>query len=344
MPRPTPIRMADGRLAERCVLSTSQLEMHVVSYGAIITSLRTPCRDGRRRNIVLGLDDVAAYTRNPHYLGAVVGRYANRIANGRFSLDGEPVQLATNDGAHHLHGGTSGFDQQVWTIAAATTDSVSFRRTSPSGEEHYPGQLDVSVIYRLTAENVVELRYAATADRDTPVNLTQHSYFNLSGDPASSILDHELSILADAYTPVDATLIPEGMAAAVAGTPFDFRTARNIGAQLSLQHEQLRRARGFDHNWILRGGGARAPAARLRHPASGRVLEVATTEPGLQFYAGQLLAAHNGSSPSPFAAYAGLCLETQHFPDSPNRPDFPTTILRVGQRYESLTTWSFSLD
>jgi aldose 1-epimerase len=337
--------LPDGRVVDCFVLASPTVELRVISYGAIVTSLRTACRDGRWSNVVLGHREVAAYDKNPQYLGAVVGRYANRIARGRFSLNGETFQLVTNDGEHHLHGGARGFDQYVWTVTGAPTEkTVSFNRISAAGEEEYPGTLEASVTYRLSADNVVEIRYCATTDSDTPVNLTQHTYFNLAGDPASTALDHELAIHADKYTPVDATLIPEGEPAPVEGTPFDFRTPRIIRDQLAGSHEQLRRGRGFDHNWVLnRHTAPLRPAARLRDPRSGRVLEIATTEPGLQFYGGQLLARGNASSTT-FGPNTGLCLETQHFPNSPNRPDFPSTILRAGQRYESLTTWTFSLD
>jgi aldose 1-epimerase len=338
--------LPDGRSVDCFVLASSNVELRVISYGAIITTLRTACRGGSPGDIVLGHSEVGEYCVNPHYLGAVIGRYANRIAYGRFRLNSETYQLATNQGEHHLHGGVKGFDQHRWAVVGAPTDQcVTFARTSPTGEERYPGTLEASVTYCLSADNVVEMRYSATTDSDTPVNLTQHTYFNLSGIPRSTILDHELTIHADKYTPVDARLIPEGNPASVDGTPFDFRTPRTIRAQLACMHEQLRRGRGFDHNWVLSGhcAGLR-PAARLRDPRSGRILEVATTEPGLQFYGGQLLGRRDDSSAAAFGPNAGLCLETQHFPNSPNRPDFPSTILRPGERYESLTSWTFSLD
>jgi aldose 1-epimerase len=258
-------------------------------------------------------------------------------------VDGAAIQLAINDGPHHLHGGTKGFDQEMWTVADRQTDDrVCLTRRSPAGEEGYPGAVVASVTYRLSADNVVEISYAATTDAATPVNLTQHTYFNLSADPTSVILDHELTIHADEYLPVDPTLIPEGESAPVEDTPFDFRTPRIIGGALATAHEQIRRGNGFDHNWVLSDKSASLKrAARLRHPGSGRVLEIATTEPGLQFYSGQLL--DRGDAPV-FRPHAGLCLETQHFPNSPNRPDFPSTTVQPGQRYESLTTWTFSVE
>lgn len=343
MPRHSVSTLPDGRTVDGLTLDNAAVELRVISYGAIITSLRTRCREGRRANVVLGHSDVATYVSNPHYLGAVVGRYANRIALGRLSVNGAAVQLALNDGPHHLHGGVTGFDRQLWAVAEETTpDRVALSRTSPRGEEHYPGTLTASVAYRLSRENTVEMRYVATTDADTVVNLTQHTYFNLSGDPSSTILDHELTIHADRFTPVDATLIPEGESAPVEGTPFDLRTGRVVGDALLRSHEQLRRGAGFDHNWILKDSdGTLRAAARLRHPPSGRVLDIATTEPGLQFYSGQWL---GRGTPPAFRSHAGLCLEPQHFPDSPNRPDFPTTLLRAGQRYESVTTWTFSVD
>ncbi len=338
--------LPDGRTVDCFVLASSAVELRVISYGAIITSLRTASRAGSPGDVVLGHSHAGDYSVNPDYLGAVIGRYANRIAYGRFSLNGQTYRLATNDGQHHLHGGFTGFDQQLWAVLDTPTDQcVAFGRTSPAGEEQYPGTVEAAVTYCLSADNVVEIRYSATTDSDTPVNLTQHTYFNLSGDPTATILDHELTIHADEYVPVDTGLIPDGNPANVDGTPFDFRIPRTIRAQLAGTHEQLRFSGGFDHNWVLsRHITGLKPAARLRDPRSGRILEVATTEPGLQFYGGQVLARGNVPSLTLFGPNAGLCLETQHFPNSPNRPDFPSTILRAGQRYESLTTWTFSLD
>jgi len=346
MPRHSFETLPDGRTVDCFVLASSQVELRVISYGAIVTSLRTASREGSPGDVVLGHSRVSDYTVNPGYLGAVIGRYANRIAHGRFSLNGETYRLFANEGQHHLHGGLRGFDQQLWAVLDTPTDQcVTFGRTSPAGEEQYPGTVQASVTYRLSADNVVEMRYCATTDDDTPVNLTQHTYFNLSGDPASTILDHDLTIHADEYIPVDASLIPEGNPASVDGTPFDFRIPRTIKGQLAGTYEQLRRGGGFDHNWVLSGHSTGLkPAARLRDPRSGRILEVATTEPGLQFYGGQLLPCRYDPPFRGFGPNAGLCLETQHFPNSPNRPDFPSTILRPGQRYESLTTWTFSLD
>jgi aldose 1-epimerase len=336
--------MPGASAVESFVLKSKDVEMSAMSYGAIITSVHMASREGPPVQVVLGHADLGAFRRNAHYLGAVVGRYANRIAAGRFTLNGESCQLVTNNGPHHLHGGARGFDQQLWTVGAVEGESVTFSRISPAGEERYPGAVWASVTYQLV-ENVVAIRYFATSNRDTPINLTQHTYFNLSGEPASTILDHELTIHADAYLPVDATLIPTGTLAPVGGTPFDFRQPRIVGDQMASTDEQLRYGSGFDHSFVLTPRTvALKPAARLRHARSGRVLEVATTEPGLQFYSGQWLGRDTDPDTLTFPSCGGLCLETQHFPDSPNRPHFPSTVLKPGQRYESLTTWTFSLD
>jgi aldose 1-epimerase len=323
------------------------IELHAITLGAIVVSLRVPDRDGRVADVVLGHGDLDSYLPNPPYLGAVVGRYANRIAFGRFHLDGAVHQLHTNDGEHHLHGGSRGFDRHLW--AATPVDDtnavgVTFTRTSPAGEEHYPGTLDVAVSYLLTPEQTIVLHYEATSDAPTIVNLTQHSYFNLAGETSTSVLDHELTIHAASYTPVDRGLIPTGEIASVAQTPFDFRAPARIGARLLDEHEQLRLARGFDHNFVLaRAGSELAPAATLRDPGSGRVLDISTTEPGLQLYTGHLLdGGVTGAYGRALRPSSGLCLETQHFPDSPNQPRFPAAILRPGQRYRSTTTWRFT--
>lgn len=296
-------------------------------------------------DIVVGHDTLAPYLHNDPYLGAIVGRYANRIARGRFRLDGIEYQLATNDGANHLHGGVCGFDRQLWSarsIATSEGAGVRFTRVSASGEEGYPGRLDVSVTYLATHDGTLLLRYDATTDADTIINLTQHSYFNLAGERSTSVLDHELTVYADRYTPVEADLIPTGAIEAVTDTPFDFRTASTISSRVTRPHEQLRRAGGFDHNFVLNGGAQLAHAATLRDTASGRTLEIHTTEPGLQFYDGHLL---DGRTTAAYGRvlqpHAGLCLETQHFPDSPNQPQFPSVTLERSARYQSLTMWRF---
>ncbi|MGE3175414.1 MAG: aldose epimerase family protein [Planctomycetota bacterium] len=326
------------------------LSVQVSTYGAILQSIRVPDRDGRFADIALGYDDVDGYRTavDKPYFGAVVGRYGNRIAGGRFELDGQEYRLATNNGPNHLHGGLVGFDKVVWDgtrIRGDGWDGVELRYVSADGEEGYPGRLDVRVTYKLHDTDELSVDYLATTDRATPVNLTQHTYFNLKGEGQGTILDHELQIAASRYTPVDATLIPTGELASVEGTPFDFRRPKAIGRDIAQDHLQLRHGGGYDHNFVL-DAPARdvelALAATVHEPISGRVLEVATTEPGLQFYCGNFLDGRLvGKAGRPYVHRGGFCLETQHFPDSPNRPAFPSTILRPGQEYRSSTVFRF---
>jgi aldose 1-epimerase len=322
--------------------------MHVITYGAIITALRTADRNGRFVDIVLGFDDLAGYLADPPYFGAVVGRYANRIANGRFSLDGRTYQLPVNNRPNSLHGGTRGFDKVVWAATSFENDSaagVALSYVSPDGEMGYPGRLDVRVAYTLNDRDELVVDYAATSDKPTHVNLSQHSYFNLAGDASRDILDHRLQLNASRYTPVDALLIPTGEIATVAGTPFDFRTATRIGARIAAANDQLRFAGGYDHNFVLdaRGSGQQL-AARVVEPTTGRTLEVYTDQPGLQFYSGNFLdGTIRGKAGRVYAHRFGFCLETQHFPDSPNKPAFPPTLLRPGERFQSRTTFRFGV-
>lgn len=338
--------LPDGRRIHAYTLASDVIEVETIDYGGIITSLRAPDRHGRLDEVVLGHASLGPYLTNPAYLGAVIGRYANRIAGGRFSLDGITYQLAQNDRSNHLHGGVRGFDHHVWAAecAQAPVPAVRLSRTSEDGEEGYPGALQVQVTYAMPAPDRLQIEYVATTDRPTIVNLTQHSYFNLGGRTDGPIQEHELQLHADAFTPVDARLIPTGEVAPVDGTPFDFRQAARIGARLAVAHDQLRCAGGFDHNWVIRGPAPQLrAAARLFHPSSGRVLRIETTEPGLQFYDGHLLT----RSPMPaagFPPYGGLCLETQHFPDSPNHPSFPGTTLRFGDIFRSVTSWQFAVE
>ena len=336
-------RLPDGSAVDRFVLTNGRVEVGLMSYGAAIISVRAPDRDGRIEDVVLGFDTLDDYLTWSRFFGTVVGRVGNRIARGRFTLDGVEYRLAVNNGANHLHGGNRGFDKVVWRTEPFERDGatgVAFSYTSVDGEEGYPGMLETSVTCTLTPGNELVLRYHATCDKPTPVNLTNHSYFNLTGRGHGDILRHQLTLDADRYTPVDETMIPTGEIAGVEGTPFDFRTPTAIGARIDGADEQLRRGNGYDHNFVLNGApGALHRAASVVEPESGRTLQVSTTEPGVQFYSGNHLdLARNG-----FDRRGAFCLETQHFPDSPNHPQFPSTILRPGRTYESTTVFIFGV-
>ena len=326
------------------------VEMRVTNYGGIIVSLKVPDARGQFDDVVLGYDSLAGYIEENPYFGAIIGRYGNRIAGGRFELDGETYQLATNNGPNHLHGGIKGFDKVVWQAEPFEADGsrgLVFSYTSPAGEEGYPGTLDVRVTYTLTDDDELIFDYEATTDAATHVNLTQHSYFNLAGHGAGDILDHELMLNADAFTPVDSTLIPTGEIRAVEGAPLDFRSPARIGARIEADHPQIVRGLGYDHNFVLNRDQAAqdsvALAARVVEPGSGRAMEVYTTEPGIQFYSGNFLdGTIRGKDGVVYARRTGFCLETQHFPDSPNRPAFPSTVLRPGERYHTRTLYRFS--
>ena len=344
----------DGTTIEQYTLKNSHgIEVHAITYGGIITSLKVPDAKGNLADIVLGFDSPQGYLNDPPppYFGAIIGRYGNRIAKGKFTLDGKTYTLATNNGPNHLHGGNRGFDKVLWKAEprqAADGASIVFTRTSPDGEEGYPGNLQVRVTYTLTDRNELIVEYHATTDKATPVNLTQHSYFNLAGEGSGDILGHQLTINADRFTPVDDTLIPTGEFASVQGTPFDFRKPTAIGARIDANDPQIKKGPGYDHNWVLNreaeSGGREALvlAARLTDPKSGRTMEIRTTEPGLQFYSGNFLdGTIKGKQGHVYGRRSALCLETQHFPDSPNHPNFPSTILRPGQTYDSKTVFTF---
>jgi aldose 1-epimerase len=339
-----------GKAIDEVTLKNSHgVEIHAVSYGGIITSLKVPDRAGTPGDIVLGFDTPDSYGADPPppFFGAIIGRYGNRIGKGKFTLDGKTSTLATNNGPNHLHGGNKGFDKVVWAVTTKDGPEGSaaiFTRTSPDGEEGYPGTLQVRVTYTLTEKNELIVDYHATTDKPTPVNLTQHSYFNLAGEGSGDILGQQLTIDADRYTPVDETLIPTGELAPVQGTPFDFRQPTAIGARIDQDNPQLKNGKGYDHNWVLnRKGTGLQHAARLSDPKSGRTMDIATTEPGLQFYSGNFLdGTIKGKGGHVYAHRSGLCLETQHFPDSPNKPKFPSTILQPGKTYESRTVFTFS--
>jgi aldose 1-epimerase len=324
------------------------IELSVATYGGIIVCLRVPGRDRPAEDVVLGHDDIEGYARSASYFGAIVGRYGNRIAGGRFTHEGITHQLDTNDGRNHLHGGARGFDKTVWSaepFERADARGLVLGYVSADGEQGYPGSLEAHVTYTLTDDDQLVIDYLATASKPTPVNLTQHTYWNLAGDRATNVLDHELTINASRFTPVDRELIPTGVLETVAGTAFDFRAPTPIGARIDDDDEQLRYAGGYDHNFVLdRSSDGLTPAARLHDPSSGRVVEIHTTEPGLQFYSGNFLdGSITGKAARVYGHRSGLCLETQHFPDSPNKPHFPSTILRPGAQYRSRTAFHFSV-
>ena len=336
----------DGKPVERYTLTNANgIELKAISYGGIITSLRVPDRAGKMDDIVLGFDRLDGYLKDPPFFGAIIGRYGNRIAKGQFALDGKTYKLATNNGPNHLHGGVKGFDKVVWTVEPAGQNVLAFSRVSADGEEGYPGNLRLRVTYTLTDKNELIVDYRASTDKATPVNLTQHSYFNLAGQASGDILGHQLTLHADRYTPVDDTLIPTGELAAVAGTPFDFRQPTAIGARIDNDHPQLKAGKGYDHNWVLnRTGNGLQPAARVVEPGTGRTLDISTTEPGIQFYSGNFLdGTITGKAGAVYKHRTGFCLETQHFPDSPNKPKFPTTTLRPGAEYKTQTVFTFGV-
>ena len=339
-------KMPDGKPVERFSLTNANgMELKAIGYGGIITSLRVPDRNGKLDDVVLGFDSLEGYLKPPPFFGAIIGRYGNRIGKAQFTIDGTTYKLAANNGPNHLHGGVKGFDKVLWTVEPVGDNALAFTRTSADGEEGYPGNLRTRVTYTLTDKNELIVEYQATTDKATPVNLTQHSYFNLAGHASGDILGHELMLNADRYTPVDDTLIPTGELAPVAGTPFDFLKPTAIGARINNDHPQLKAGQGYDHNWVLnRKGAGLELAARVREPKTGRTLELATTEPGIQFYAGNFLKGDlTGKGGAVYKHRTGFCLETQHYPDSPNKPNFPTTTLRPGAEYRTKTVFTFGV-
>jgi aldose 1-epimerase len=321
-------------------------EVQITNYGARVISIKVPDRDGRLGDVVLGFDSLTSYQGPNPYFGGIVGRYANRIAGGKFTLGETTYQLATNDRRNHLHGGLKGFDNVVWAARLASPTQLDLTYESPDGDEGYPGTLITKTTYSLTEDNGLAIDLQATSDKPTVVNLANHSYFNLTGDGTKSILDHEIQINADRFTPTDAESIPTGELASVAGTPFDFRTLTPIGARIAEKDQQLVYGFGYDHNWVLNKTNPTELflAAKVVAPSSGRQLEVLTTEPGLQFYSGNLLdGSVAGKGGIRYAKYAGICLETQHFPDSPNQHSFPSTELKSGQEYHHRVIYRFSV-
>ncbi len=340
-------KMADGETIDLFTLTNRNgMKVSITNYGARVVSILVPDRHGKMGDIVLGFDNLEGYLGNNPYFGAIVGRYGNRIAQARFTLDGVTYKLAQNDGQNSLHGGLKGFDKVVWKARelSGARPAVELTYLSKDGEEGYPGNLSVKVVYTLEDDNALRIDYTATTDKDTVLNLTNHSYFNLAGQGNGDILKHLLMINADRFTPIDATLIPTGELRSVQGTPFDFRKPAAIGARINQDNEQLKFGKGYDHNFVLnRPGRGLELAARATDPESGRVLEVLTTQPGIQFYSGNFLdGTIHGKGSKVYGHRSAFCLETQHFPDSPNHPKFPTTELKPGQTYRETTVFRFS--
>lgn len=341
--------LPDGTAIQQYTLTNARgMSMKVINYGGIITHLMAPDRGNTFEDVVLGYDSLAGYLKSSPYFGALIGRYGNRIANAKFALDGKTYSLNQNNGPNNLHGGPKGFDQRVWTINELPVDNgtaIKLAYLSKDMEEGFPGNLQTEVIYHLTDNNELKINYRATTDKKTIVNLTQHTYFNLSGDTKRDILTHELMINADQFIPVDKTLIPTGQLKKVSETPFDFKTPVAIGSRIDKNDEQLKFGLGYDHCWVLNtAGDSLKVAATLHDPLSGRVMSVYTTEPGIQFYSGNFLdGTITGKHGVVYKKRYGLCLETQHFPDSPNHRDFPSVILEPGQIYNTQTVYGFSV-
>jgi aldose 1-epimerase len=323
------------------------LEVAITNYGGTVTSIKAPDRNQKFEDVVLGFDSLSGYTgkSNTGYFGAIIGRYANRLAHGTFTLDGKQYQIPKNEGANTLHGGNRGFDKRVWDAKETGPGALQLHYLSPDGEEGFPGNLDVSVEYTLDDNNALRVDYTARTDKDTVLNLTNHSYFNLAGAGSGTVLNHKLTLAADRFTPIDSTLIPTGAVDSVAGTPLDFRQATAIGARINDNYEQLKLAKGYDHNFVLNNGGhSLALAAKVEEPTSGRVLEVLTTQPGIQFYSGNFLNGKTVGIGGAFNYRCALALETQHFPDSPNHSNFPSTVLHPGQKFQETTVYRFSTE
>jgi aldose 1-epimerase len=319
------------------------MEARIMTYGGVVVSLKTPDRTGKLADVVLGYGNLDGYLKSSPYFGAIVGRYGNRIGQGKFTLNGHTYRVPVNDGAHSLHGGIHGFDKQVWSAREIGSTALELSYLSKDGEEGYPGNLQCTVRYTLTDANELQIDYTATTDKDTVVNLTNHSYFNLAGQGEGDILQHQVVIHASRTTPVDQGLIPTGELKSVEGTPFDFRQATAIGARINQPDQQLKYGRGYDHNWVLDNTGkGLGLAAEVYEATTGRVMEVKTTEPGMQFYTGNFLDGTIAGKGKVYKQRYAFCMETQHFPDSPNHPAFPTTLLKPGQKYQTTTVYKFS--
>ncbi len=341
-------KTADGKAVEIYTLTNSKgSEAQIITYGGTVVSLRVPDKSGKLGDVVLGFDSVADYEKNTAYIGALIGRYGNRIANGRFTLNGKEYILAVNNGENHLHGGLRGYDKVVWSAGPSTDANganLELTYLSRDGEEGYPGNLSIKVVYSLTEKNELKIVYSATTDKDTVVNLTHHSYFNLAGAGSGDILGHQLTLNANKFTPTGSGSIPIGELRDVRGTPFDFTKSMAIGARIKQDDQQLKFGQGYDHNYVLnRTGSGPSLAATVYEAKSGRMMEVLTTEPGLQFYSGNFLdGSVTGKSGHSYLKNTGFCLESQHYPDSPNKPKFPSTTLKRGKRYSTTTIYKFS--
>lgn len=340
--------LADGQKVDVYTLTNSKgAQVRILNYGGIIQSIKVPDNRGRIGDVLLGFDTLDGYVKDTTYQGAIAGRYANRIAKGRFTLDGQTYKLATNNGTNHLHGGNKGFNTKVWQarpIRTAGAVGVELRYLSPRGQEGYPGALNSRVVYTFDNQNRLRINYYATTDKATVINLTSHGYFNLAGAGNGTILNHKLELAANRYTPIDKTSIPFGTLDKVAGTPFDFRSPHLIGSRINAKNTQLSNGQGYDHNFVLNHrAGHLGFAAQASEPTTGRVLRVYTTEPGIQFYSGNFLDGFTGKYGRKYVRRSGFCLETQHYPDSPNQPKFPSTVLRPGQTYRQTTVYQFSV-
>lgn len=335
-------KMPNGTPIDLYTLKDGKVEIRIMNYGATVQGILVPDRNGKVTDVALGFDTLDEYVKgNSPYFGVIAGRYANRIANGQFKLDGKSYQITQNDGTNMLHGGKVGFDKAVWQ-GKQIKDGVELTMVSPDGDQGFPGKLTTTVRYTLK-DNELKIEYSATTDKDTVLNLTNHSYFNLKGAGEGNILDHQAKINADRYTPVNADLIPTGELAPVKGTPFDFLTLQTIGTRIDANNEQLKLGWGYDHNFVLNGGGKYGQAAEVYEPTTGRFVQVFTDQPGMQFYTGNHLDGRvTGKGGKVYHKRDGLCLETQHYPDSPNHPKFPTTELKPGQTFHSTTVFKFT--
>ncbi|HLH19798.1 MAG TPA: aldose epimerase family protein [Bryobacteraceae bacterium] len=335
-------KLPDGTPVDLYTLSNAKgMQARIMTYGGAVVSLTAPDRAGRYADVVLGMDDLDGYLKGVPYFGALIGRYGNRIGNAQFTLNGKTYHLPKNDGNNTLHGGNRGFDKRVWT-AHETEGGLELTYVSADGEEGFPGKLTAKVVYSVTPANELRIEYTATTDKDTVVNLTNHSYFNLAGQGEGDILGHQVTIHATRFTPVDAGLIPTGELRPVEGTPFDFRKATAIGERVAAKDRQVEYGKGIDHNWVLDGSGMRV-AAEVYEPKTGRTMQVLTDQPGLQFYTGNFLdGTIHGKGGKVYGHRSAFCMETQHFPDSPNKPEFPTTVLKPGQTYHTVTVYRFS--